>query len=90
MSWYVYILRCEDDSLYTGITNNLEKRFADHLEKKGAKYTKSHKVQKIEIFFEVKNRSEASKLEYKIKKLDKKSKENLIKFKNFLNGEEKK
>ena len=43
-------------------------------------------VKKIEIFFQVNNRSEASKLEYKIKKMDKKSKENLIKFKNFLDG----
>ncbi len=95
MSWYVYILRCKDNSLYTGITNNLEKRYQDHCEKKGAKYTKSHLVKKIEIFFQVNNRSEASKLEYKIKKMDKKSKEhdksvaqevkqNLIKFKKFL------
>ena len=51
MSWYVYILRCKDNSLYTGITNNLEKRYQDHCEKKGAKYTKSHLVKKIEIFF---------------------------------------
>lgn len=86
MNWYVYILRCEDNSLYTGITNNLEKRYQDHCKKKGAKYTKSHLVKKIEIFFQVNNRSEASKLEYKIKKMDKKSKENLIKFKNFLDG----
>ena len=84
MSWYVYILRCKDNSLYTGITNNLEKRYQDHCEKKGAKYTKSHLVKKIEIFFQVNNRSEASKLEYKIKKMDKKSKENLIKFKKIL------
>lgn len=84
MSWFVYMLRCHDRSLYTGITNNLEKRYNDHLNKKGAKYTKSHRVIKMEIFFEVKNKSEASKLEYKIKKFDKKSKENLIKFKKFL------
>lgn len=84
MSWFVYMLRCEDNSIYTGITNNLKKRYNEHLNKKGAKYTKSHLVVKIETVFEVKNRIEASKLEYKIKKLDKKSKENLIKFKNFL------
>lgn len=84
MSWFVYMLRCHDRSLYTGITNNLEKRYNEHLNKRGAKYTKSHRVIKMEIFFEVKNKSEASKLEYKIKKFDKKSKENLIKFKKFL------
>lgn len=89
MKWYVYILRCVDNSLYTGITNNLTKRYQEHLEKKGAKYTRSHQVKKIEIFFEVKNRSDASKLEYKIKKMDKYSKENLIKFKKILDGNEK-
>lgn len=89
MKWYVYMLRCEDRSLYTGITNNLEKRYQEHFNKKGAKYTMSHPVIKIEAFFEVNNRSEASKLEYKIKKFDKKSKENLIKFNKILTGEEK-
>ncbi|EJX05877.1 GIY-YIG nuclease superfamily protein [gut metagenome] len=73
--------------MYTGITNNLEKRYQNHRNKKGAKYTKSHCVKKLEIFFEVNNRSEASKLEYKIKKFDKNSKENLIKFKKLLDGE---
>ena len=51
MSWYVYILRCKDNSLYTGITNNLEKRYQDHCEKKGAKYTKSHFSKKNRDFF---------------------------------------
>ncbi|MDU2993905.1 MAG: GIY-YIG nuclease family protein, partial [Clostridium sp.] len=37
---YVYILKCGDDSLYTGWTNNLEKRFKDHCSGRGAKYTK--------------------------------------------------
>ncbi len=84
MDWFVYILRCSDKTLYTGITNNLEKRYKSHLNKKGAKYTKSHLVINLETTFKVKNKSEASKLEYKIKKLDKKSKENLIKFKRYL------
>lgn len=76
--WFVYILRCEDDSLYTGITNNLEKRYKKHLNGTGAKYTKIRKPKEICIFFMVKNRSEASKLEVYIKKLSKKEKEFLI------------
>ena len=42
--YYTYMLRCSDNSIYTGMTNNLEKRIAEHLSKskQGAKYTKSH------------------------------------------------
>ncbi|MGL4402830.1 MAG: GIY-YIG nuclease family protein [Fusobacteriaceae bacterium] len=76
--WYLYIIRCEDNSLYTGITTDIERRFQQHFLKKGAKYTKSHKVKKIEIVMEFKNRSEASKKEYFIKNLGKTRKEELI------------
>jgi putative endonuclease len=80
-SYYVYILRCEDNSLYTGITTDVERRFSEHLGKngKGAKYTKVHKPVKIEKVFSCCDRAEASKLEYKIKKMTKEQKENLIK-----------
>ncbi|MGL4254289.1 MAG: GIY-YIG nuclease family protein [Fusobacteriaceae bacterium] len=76
--WYLYIIRCEDNSLYTGITTDVERRFEQHFLKKGAKYTKSHKAKKIEIVMEFKNRSEASKKEYFIKNLGKSRKEELI------------
>ena len=48
--YYVYMLRCIDNSIYTGITTNVEKRFKEHLERgnKGAKYTKTHHAKKIE------------------------------------------
>ena len=49
--WFVYIIKCIDGSLYTGSTNNLEKRFEAHKNGKGAKYTKSHSPEKI-VFFE--------------------------------------
>jgi len=49
--WFVYILKCVDGSLYTGATNNLEKRFESHKNGKGGKYTRSHKPEKI-VFFE--------------------------------------
>ena len=77
--YYVYILRCEDNSLYTGITTDLERRFFEHLNGcKGAKYTKSHRPVKIASAFGVATKSEALRLEYAIKKMKKSRKEQLI------------
>ncbi len=45
--WYVYILECEDGSLYTGVTTDIERRFQEHKRGVGAKYTASHKAQKL-------------------------------------------
>ena len=45
--WFVYILLCEDGSLYTGVSSNLKKRFLDHKNGKGGRYTRSHKPIKI-------------------------------------------
>jgi len=77
-NWYVYILRCKDNSLYTGITNNIQKRYQKHKSGKGARYTKIKGVEKIEIVFTLKNRSEASKIECFIKRKNKKYKELLV------------
>ena len=77
-AWCVYLLRCSDSSLYCGITNNLEKRVFDHNNKLGSKYTRSRLPVVLEWFVESPNRSSASKLEYRIKRLSKKNKENLI------------
>ncbi len=65
--WFVYVLLCEDGSLYTGSTNNLEKRFNSHQNGKGAKYTRSHKVQKIVYSEQFNTHSEALKRELEIK-----------------------
>ena len=83
--YYTYILRCEDNSLYTGITTDVERRFMEHLldEKKGAKYTKRHIPQKIEAYWESSDKKLASRLEFYIKKLSKQQKERLIKDNNF-------
>lgn len=81
--WYVYMIRCKDDSLYTGITTDLERRFEEHKKGKGAKYTKVKGIEKYEFTFPLKNRSEASKMEYKIKKLSKEQKEKIIVDKNY-------
>ncbi len=65
--WFVYILRCKDSSLYTGITNNLQKRFKDHQSGIGGAYTRSHLPIKL-IYSELsKSRSDALKRESEIK-----------------------
>ena len=65
--WWVYILLCQDGSLYTGSTNNLEKRFADHKNGKGGKYTRSHPPLKIVYQEELASKSAALKREIEIK-----------------------
>ena len=77
--YYTYMIRCKDNSIYTGMTNDLEKRVNEHISKKGAKYTKSHNAVKLEIAWKSKDKSLACKLEYQIKQLTKAQKENLIK-----------
>ena len=80
--YYVYILKCEGDILYTGIATDYKRRFEEHSNvngsKKGAKFTKSHKPEKIVAVWKTKNRSEATKLESRIKQLDKSDKLLLI------------
>ncbi len=75
--WYLYILLCGDNSFYTGITNNLEKRLKEHKSGKGSKYTRSHKMIKVVYQEEIKTHSEALKREFEIKGW---SRENKIKF----------
>lgn len=85
--YYTYMLRCTDNSIYTGITSDLERRMEEHFSQneKCAKYTASHQAKKLEAVWESKNKSLASKLEYHIKKsLTKKEKEDLINDSNLL------
>lgn len=74
MSWFVYLLECNDGTLYCGITNNLEKRIDTHNKGKGAKYTKSRLPVKIFYFESLENKSDALKREYQLKKLKRKEK----------------
>ena len=78
MNYYLDMLRCEDDSIYTGTAKDYLKRYEEHLSGKGAKYTKAHKVAKIERVFLCDSRSIACSLESKIKKYTKKKKESVI------------
>lgn len=65
--WLVYVLECEEGTLYTGISNNLEKRFAEHKLGKGGRYTRSHKVIKIIYSEKFLTKSVALKREIEIK-----------------------
>ena len=75
---YVYMIRCKDGSLYTGWTNNLEKRFRNHCKGKGAKYTRGRGPLEL-VYYEVfEDKGEAMRREYEIKQLKKSEKEKLI------------
>ena len=78
----VYLIQCEDGSIYTGITTDLERRFKEHKGKAGGHYTRAHKVEKILYTEKYPTRSEALKREAQIKKLRRKEKLKLIFYKN--------
>jgi putative endonuclease len=67
--YFVYILRCVDGTLYTGIATDVARRFAEHKEGRGAKYTRAHKPVKIVYQEKVGTRSKAQSREAEIKKL---------------------
>ncbi len=78
--YYIYMLRCKDNTIYTGITVDIKRRMEEHFSKneKCAKYTYTHNAKKLEAVWQTENKSLASKLEYAIKKLTKAKKEELI------------
>ncbi|RVU81711.1 GIY-YIG nuclease family protein [Leucothrix sargassi] len=78
--WFVYMVRCADDSLYTGIATDVERRVGEHNStgNLAAKYTRARQPVKL-VYSEVaESRSEASKREYHIKRLSKVAKERMI------------
>lgn len=80
--YYVYIVECSDGSLYTGITTDVERRILEHnYSFKSAKYTRSRRPVKLVYSKLVGNRSLASKEEYRIKKLSRVKKLDIIKTK---------
>lgn len=72
--WWLYVLECRDGSYYTGITNDLDKRFEMHSKGKGAKYTRSRLPVKMLAWWPHKTKSAALKEEYAFKQLDKREK----------------
>lgn len=82
-SWYVYMIRANDNSLYTGITTDLARRLAEHKGEaagayKGAKALRSKRRLEMVFSHKVENRSKASRLESRIKRLSKTKKEALV------------
>jgi putative endonuclease len=78
--YYLYILKCRDETLYTGITVDLERRIKEHNSSKlGSKYTAARRPVKLAYAKKFRNRSEATKAEGRIKKLSREEKLKLIK-----------
>lgn len=77
-TWYVYMLLCVDDSLYTGIAVDIDARYRDHILGKGARYTRSHPPVAIVYRATFADRSSASKEESRIKKLTSTQKRQLL------------
>lgn len=75
---YTYMLRCRDDSLYTGWTNDLERRLKAHNFGKGAHYTKARRPCRLVFFERSDTKEEAMRREYRIKQMTRKEKEKLI------------
>ncbi len=69
MNWQVYMILCVDDSLYTGITTDVDRRFAQHVAGRGAKYFRGHAPLRLVYLEEGHDRSSASKRESEIKKM---------------------
>ncbi len=79
MTYFTYMVKCSDETLYTGITTDIGRRIFEHnSSSKGAKYTKMRRPVILVYSREFENRSEAQKEEYRIKQFTRKQKENLF------------
>ena len=67
--WFVYLLECRDGSLYTGITVDVPRRYAEHVAGTGARYTRSHPPKRLLGHYAYPDRSQASRAEHAIKQL---------------------
>jgi predicted GIY-YIG superfamily endonuclease len=76
--WFVYVLRCGDGSLYTGITNDVARRVAAHNAGKGGKYTRSHLPVRVVKVEECDGRGEATRREAEIKRWSRQEKERFV------------
>lgn len=68
-TWFVYLIECRNGSIYTGIATDVERRYAEHLAGKGARYTRANPPLRLLARFEYPDRSTASRAEYAIKRL---------------------
>jgi putative endonuclease len=69
VAWFLYVIECEDGSLYTGIAIDPQARFALHAAGKGARYTRSHPPHRLLLTLAFPDRSSASKAEYRVKRM---------------------
>lgn len=69
MAWHLYLIECEDGSVYTGITVDVAARFEQHVNGTGARYTRSHRPLRVLASFEVPDRSSALRAEHWVKRL---------------------
>lgn len=83
---YTYILECSDGTFYTGWTNNLEKRLKTHNAKKGGKYTRNRTPVKLVYYESFPTKQEAMRREVQIKRLSRQEKEELVKLRKDLYG----
>jgi len=73
-AWCVYIVKCSDGTLYTGISNNIDRRIRDHNSGIGSRYTRGRRPVKLLGKLDCADKSHAAKIEYKIKRLARKGK----------------
>lgn len=76
--WFLYLIRCADGKLYTGISTDVEHRFQQHETGEGAKFTRGRGPLDLVFQQSVGDRSRASRLEWRVKRLNKKDKEKLV------------
>lgn len=78
--WYVYMIECEDNSLYTGVAKNIKRRLNEHYTQspKCARYTRSHKMKALRGLWKMEDKVTAYRLEYAIKRLDRQHKDLLL------------
>ena len=78
-TWLMYVVRCSDGSLYTGVTNNIKRRVLEHnYGMRGAKYTRSRRPVTLVYAVDCEGQSDALKREYAFKKLPKAKKEEIV------------
>ena len=79
MEWFLYVLKCGDGTLYTGVTTNIDRRLNEHnASSKGAKYTKARRPVKLVYWLRFQDRSSVQKAEYKFKQLTREEKRKVI------------
>ena len=78
-NWFLYVLRCNDETLYTGVTTDLDRRLDEHNNSlKGAKYTKTRRPVELVYWIDFEDRASAQKAEYKFKQLTRNQKKKII------------